>query len=148
MKAVGPVGAGDPAGRPIESLQENGVAVLVDSGGKPAGLLTVCDLDAVKRRVAQTGAPARADALFDPAQQVYTVVESQPLDEVAKELARRRLGTGIAVVDSGGRYMGYVFNRDVERALDDFVQRGEQEIEAQIKVLREDYPELRRRGLV
>ena len=67
---------------------------------------------------------------------------------VAKELSRNRLGTGSTVVDKSERYVGYIFNEDVKSALDDFLQRAEQDVEETRQRLSAEYPELLKRGLL
>jgi CBS domain-containing protein len=76
---------------------------------------------------------------------VFVVAEDEPLEDVALEIRRRGLATGIAVVDSKERFVGYAFNRDVQRRLDEFVQQSEQQIKTKREQLTSEYPELRRR---
>jgi CBS domain-containing protein len=141
---VAPVREQDPLTRPIESLQQNGVAVLVNALEQPSGILTECDLDSIKQRLDKAEKSATAKELFE-SRPVYTVRDDASLEDVAKELAKRRLTTGITVVAGTGRYVGYAFNRDVRAKLNEFVEQSEREIRSKREELSTEYPELRKR---
>ncbi len=139
-----PIREQDPLTRPIESLQKSRVAVLVDEQGKPTSILTVCDLDSLKQRLNNAGSSDKASALFEP-KPVFTVGVDTPLDQVAQTLSQNRLGTGIAVVDEKGSFVGYAFNEDVRGALDTVVTREEREVKSTLRRLGSEYPELKSR---
>jgi len=96
--------------RVLNNLREHGVAVLLDTESKPFDILTACDLDKVKKQIERgLGKDAPASALFEPkGRHVFTVKPDDDLTVVAKQIALNSLSTGIVVVDSDGRYMGYV----------------------------------------
>lgn len=82
-------------------------------GGRIVGMLTERDLALVETlRGVDAATTTVADAM---SQDVFTVRPSSPLDEVAEELAERKLGSAI-VVDNG-HVVGIVTTVDLCRAL-------------------------------
>jgi hypothetical protein len=138
MKEIPAVKMQDPVVAALERLGEHGVAVLVDDAGRPRDILTSCDLDHVRERANLLRVDSPAAKLFEQeGRDVYRVRRDDDLRAVAQEIARRRLATGIVVVDDAGRYAGYLFNDDLRASADAFVREAKQRAES----VQASYPE-------
>ena len=110
----------------LRNLKEYGVAILVDDQDRPIDILTSCDLTAVVAKAQDVVKETLAAQIFEPGgRTVYSVPVSANLLEVARIIAREKLGTGIVVVDGDGRYAGYIFNRDLQQKAEEISAKAQ-----------------------
>ena len=139
MRPVPAITQTDGIVKVLGMLSEHGVAVLVDDAGRPFDILTTCDLEKVKAKVeAGLGKDAAASSLFEArGRAVFTVNAEDDLKTVAKQIANRGLSTGIVVVDTTGRYLGYLFSAVLRDTADAIYQRASDDM----RRVKAEYPD-------
>ena len=139
MKRLPAVRDSDTVIGALQLLRSQGVVVKVDDEGRPFDILTLDDLDRVRKGAEMAGSrSASARLLFSPERRyVHSVREDEDLGSVVRIISANHLPLGIVAIDERGRYAGYVFNADLREQAETFVK----EAVARAEVVQKAYPE-------
>jgi hypothetical protein len=142
LEYVEPVKEDAEGKRVVELLGKNHVVVLVDSGSRPIGILTLCDIDRVLNRAKKQPGKLKASDLFEEKSldYVHTVKVDDPLDVAADEITRRHLDTGIVAVNQQGVYAGYVYTSKLRNYLGAQVDARKEDLRSSADRLKSKYP--------
>jgi CBS domain-containing protein len=145
MKQVPSVDRDAPLTEPIRRLREHGVAVLTDDKGLPIGILTLADLADVSERAEKLTREEdrRAGSLYEQtgSDVVRAVKEDETMGEVAGKLAVWQYKSGVPVVDKEGVYRGYIFLKDLTKAVKMVAREREQQIGRKIGQIKASFPD-------
>ena len=89
--------------------------VIVDEDDKPIGIFTPSDTRTIKKVFSDDPENPAQEFMSKP---VIAVKTSDTIRHALKIMQERRIITGITVVDSKGKYAGYLYRPDLQRKLD------------------------------